>query len=146
MFTKIGIACATVLFALLIVAGDVRAQAAWPNMVGVWTMTSSTVVIGSEKHHPGTVEQSKPRYREVKFTLHITEQKDRRFSGTVKSENYTETVIGVFANNQKQILMADSDGYFDATLVDADTVDYCYRHITPNSAVVACSVMKRESK
>jgi len=115
-------------------------------MKGVWSMTSSSVVIGAEKHHPGKVKQGTPRYRDINFTLRITEQKDRRFSGTVESEHYKETVIGVFANNRKQILMADSDGYFDATLIDANTIDYCYRHNSSGSTVVACSVMKRESK
>jgi len=109
-------------------------------------MTSSSIVLGAEKHHPAAVKQETPRYREIHFTLRITEQKDRRFSGTAESEHYRETVIGAFANNKKQVLMADSDGYFDATLIDANTMDYCYRHIAPGSTVVACSVMKRESK
>jgi len=134
------------IFALALTAASVNAQESWPDMKGVWTMTSSTVVLGAEKHHPGKVKQAKPRYREVKFTLRITEQKDRRFSGTFETEHHTEPVIGVFANNRKQILIADSDGFFDATLVDADTFDYCYRHITSKSTVVACSVMKRERK
>jgi hypothetical protein len=146
MYGKIGAVCAVFVFMLMMVTGDAIAQGPWPDVKGVWTMTSSTVVVGAEKHHPGKAEMGKPRYREVKFTLRITEQKDRRFSGTVESENYTETIIGVFANNKKQIMMADSDGYFDATLVDANAIDYCYRHITSGSVVVACSVMKREQK
>ncbi len=146
MYTKAGIMCAVFTFALLAAAGDVLSQGPWPDMKGVWSMTSSSVVMGGEKHHPGKVEQGSVRYREVKFTLRVTEQKDRRFSGIVESEHHKETFIGVIANNQQQILMADSDGYFDGTLVDANTVDYCYRHISPGSIVVACSVMKRASK
>ena len=146
MRVKINIMGMIFVFVLVITAACVIAQESWPDMKGVWSMTSSTVVLGTEKHHPGKIKQGTPRYRDVNFMLRITEQKDRRFSGTVESENYKETVIGVFANNRKQILMADSDGYFDATLIDANTVDYCYRHITSGSTVVACSVMKRESK
>jgi hypothetical protein len=146
MFTKIGIVSAIFIVALMMTAGNAGAQASWPDMKGLWTATSSSVVIGGEKHHPGKVEQGKPRYREVKFTFRITDQKDRRFFGTLQSEHHTETFIGVFANNQKQIMMADSDGFMEATLIDANTIDYCYRHITSGSAVVACSVMKREPK
>jgi hypothetical protein len=146
MYKKVVIVSAMFIFAVMTTAGDVVSQGTWPDMKGVWTMTSSSVVIGGEKHHPGKVEQSKARYREVKFTLRVTEQQDRRFSGTVESEHHTETLIGVFANNQKQVLMADSDGYFDGTVIDANTIDYCYRHITPGSTVVACSVMKRATK
>jgi hypothetical protein len=134
------------IFGLMTAAGDAISQVTWPDMKGLWTATSSSVVIGGEKHHPGKVEQGKARYREVKFTFRITDQKDRRFFGTLQSEHHTETLIGVFANNQKQILMADSDGFMDATLIDANTIDYRYRHITSGSTVVACSVMKRESK
>lgn len=146
MFTKTGIVCATVIIASMMAAGNAIAQGSWPDMKGLWTATSSSVVMGGEKHHPGKVEQGKPYYREVKFTFRITDQKDRRFFGTVQSEHHTETFIGVFANNRKQMLMADSDGFMDATLIDANTIDYCYRHITSGSAVVACSVMKREAK
>lgn len=146
MFTKTGIVCVMFIVAVMMATGNAVAQESWPDMKGLWTATSSSVVMGGEKHHPGKVEQGKPRYREVKFTFRITDQKDRRFFGTLQSEHHTETLIGVFANNQKQILMADSDGYMDATLVDANTIDYCYRHITPGSVVVACNVMKREPK
>jgi hypothetical protein len=146
VYTKIGIICAMFIFGLMTAAGDAISQGTWPDMKGLWTATSSSVVIGGEKHHPGKVEQGKARYREVKFTFRITDQKDRRFFGILQSEHHTETLIGVFANNQKQILMADSDGFMDATLIDAKTIDYCYRHITSGSTVVACSEMKRESK
>jgi hypothetical protein len=146
MVAKIGIALLTCVFTLTISAGCALAQDNWPDVKGVWTWTSSSIVLGAEKHHPAAVKQETPRYREVNFTLRITEQKDRRFSGTAESEHYRETVIGAFANNKKQVLMADSDGYFDATLIDANTMDCCYRHVAPGSTVVACSVMKRESK
>ena len=146
MYTKIGIVWMTCVVALMISAGCAIAQENWPDMKGVWTMTSSSIVLGAEKHHPGTIKQETPRYREVNFTLRITDQKDRRFSGTVESEKYKETVIGTVANNRKQVLMADTDGYFDATFIDANTMDYCYRHIAAGSTVVACSVMMRERK
>ncbi len=146
MYTKTAIAWMTCVFVLMISAGCAIAQDNWPDLKGVWTMTSSSIVLGAEKHHPAAVKQETPRYREINFTLRITEQKDRRFTGTVESEHYKETIIGAVANNRKQVLMADSDGYFDATLVDANTMDYCYRHIAAGSTVVACSVMKRQPK
>ena len=146
MCKKTGMVVALFILALMMAAGDVLAQESWPDMKGVWSATSASVVIGGGKHHPGKVEQGKPRYREVKFTFDITEQKDRRFSGTLRSAHHTETFIGAFANNRTQILMADSDGFLDGTLIDPNTIDYCYRHVSSGSTVVACSVMKRESK
>ena len=40
--------------------------------------------------------------------------------------------------------MADEDGTFSGTIVNADTLDYCYTHITPKDRAVACGLLVRE--
>jgi hypothetical protein len=40
--------------------------------------------------------------------------------------------------------LVTGEGYVDGTLVDANTVDLCYRHVTPASAVVACNKWVRQ--
>ena len=37
--------------------------------------------------------------------------------------------------------MTDKDGRFDGFVVDNDTLDYCYAHITPTDRAVACGLL-----
>jgi hypothetical protein len=41
-------------------------------------------------------------------------------------------------------VMTDEDGRFDGTVVDNETLDYCYAHITPTDRAVACGLLIRE--
>ena len=40
--------------------------------------------------------------------------------------------------------MVTKEGYIDAEIVDADTIEACYRHVNAESAVVGCNLMKRQ--
>ena len=40
--------------------------------------------------------------------------------------------------------MTDDDGRFDGIVVDNDTLDYCYGHITATDSAVACGLLIRE--
>jgi hypothetical protein len=74
----------------------------------------------------------------------IEGQDGRRFWGTTSSASKTERLIGSLSVDGKSIHMVDDDGFLDGTMVDANTIDVCYRHITANSAVVACETIKRK--
>ncbi len=39
--------------------------------------------------------------------------------------------------------MVSKEGYLDGQVVDADTIEMCYRHVNATSAVVGCNLMKR---
>lgn len=45
-------------------------------------------------------------------------------------------LIGSLSMDGKWIYMAGSQGYVDAQIVDADTIEVCYRHANAISAVV----------
>jgi hypothetical protein len=40
--------------------------------------------------------------------------------------------------------MVSKEGYIDAQIVDANTIESCYRHANAESAVVGCNLMKRQ--
>ena len=41
----------------------------------------------------------------------------------------------------KRFVIVDEDGTFDGTVVDNDTLDYCYTHVTPTDRAVACGLL-----
>jgi hypothetical protein len=40
--------------------------------------------------------------------------------------------------------MADDNGFYDGVVVNADTVDLCYRHIASDGTVVGCALLQRQ--
>jgi hypothetical protein len=44
----------------------------------------------------------------------------------------------------KTIYFVTQDGFIDAVLTDPNTMDICYRHVEPASAVVAFNHMVRQ--
>ncbi len=44
----------------------------------------------------------------------------------------------------KRFVIVDMDGTFDGTVVDNDTLDYCYTHVTADDRAVACGLLIRE--
>ncbi len=43
-----------------------------------------------------------------------------------------------------RVFFADMDGYYDATLVDPDTIEMFYRHVTDKDTVAAVGPWKRK--
>lgn len=119
------------------------------DMKGEWSTTGQAVVQNAGAHHP-TNEPGKTvgeyRLREVKFTYKIEGQDGARFWGSLTSPYRTERLMGSIAGDGKHVYMVDQDGIIDGVLVDADTIDVCYREIKPASAVVSCNVVKRVKK
>jgi len=132
----------------MLVAGGAGAQNVI-DMKGTWTGTAEAIVDGPAQHHPapgqpGTKPAGKFRLSEQLFTHVIEGQSGRRFWGTTSSASKTERIIGSLSVDGKTIHMVDDDGFLDGTVVNADTFDVCYRHITASSAVVACTRMLRK--
>lgn len=119
------------------------------DMKGTWTGTAQAIVDGPAGHHPppgslGTKPAGKYRLNDVVITLKIEGQDGRRFWGTVSSANRTERLMGSLSMDGRRVYMVDDDGYLDGTVVNVDTLDLCYRHVTAESAVVACELMFRK--
>jgi hypothetical protein len=56
----------------------------------------------------------------------------------------SEKFIGAISVDGKRFVMADEDGTFNGTIVNGDTLDYCYTHVTPTDRAVACGLLARE--
>lgn len=130
--------------ALLIVgAGSAGAQ----TYMNMWIGTGEAIVDGPSAHHLPT-DPAKPaatfRLRQQTFTYKIEGQDGRRFWGSIASEHVTERLIGSLSANGKWVYMAGRQGLLDGEVVDADTIQMCYREALPDLAVVGCNEMKRQ--
>ena len=129
----------------VLVAGSMsstaQAQDDWPDLTGVWSGTSESVVIGDTLHHePGDM----PHLSEKAFTFTVEGQDGRRFWGTLSSADDSEPVVGVIASNRHTLYFADSDGFGFVELVSDDELDWCYVHATESSQVAACVTHTRQ--
>ena len=52
--------------------------------------------------------------------------------GGLSSAQVSEKLIGALSVDGRRFVIADEDGTFDGTVVDNDTLDYCYAHVTPD--------------
>lgn len=127
--------------ASLALAPAAQADDTWPDLTGVWTGTSESVVRGDPLHHEGG---EAPHLSEVAFTLTIEGQEGRRFWGALDSPQDSEAVVGVIANDRKALYLADLDGYAVDTLVDENTIDHCYLQASPDVQVAACLTFIRQ--
>jgi hypothetical protein len=118
---------------------------ALPSLVGDWTGTSESVVLGSGAHHPGSETlQDAPCMREVEFTFSVQGQDGHRFWGVIKSPDFSEPFVAVFSRDNKNAYGADTDGIYHFTLASADEMELCYAHpaTSPTGSIVAaCNVL-----
>ncbi len=122
-----------------------------PDLRGTWTGKTHTIVAGSGGHWPsskGTFDN--PGLFEKAVVFEITGQKDRRFWGSSRldgeGEDTVEPFVGEFDVSLRRILIADTDGYFWAELLDPHHLTYCYAHAGGRTAstVVSCSEVRRK--
>ena len=118
-------------------------------MKGTWTGTGEAIVDGATTHHPAEAASrpaGKYRLREETFTWRIEGQDGRRFWGTTSSDQKAGLrLMGSLSMDGKRLYMAGGkDGYIDAVMIDADTINACHRNVDPGSATVGCSVLKRQ--
>jgi hypothetical protein len=120
-----------------------------PNLKGTWTPAKGAhIVDGPSKHRqsgtvpvPGT---DTLRTHTSKFVFRFEGQEGRTFWGVLSSAKASEKFIGAISADGKRFVMTDEDGAFNGTVVDADTLDYCYTHITPTDRAVACGLLIRD--
>ena len=145
------LACIGAIGAVVLTAGAAVAQtspaSAVFDMKGTWKGNNEAIVDGPATHHPPGVE-AKPagtyRLRQQNITYKFDGQEGRRFWGTMGSEQQSNIrMIGTLSVDGKWIYMVSKEGYLDGQVVDADTIEMCYRHVNATSAVVGCNLMKR---
>jgi hypothetical protein len=128
---------------IALAASPAAAQNAVPDLRGKWAGESESVVLGGgNPHHPPT-QSAEPRFSSVKFTMTIDRQEGRRFAGIFASATSTETVIGILARNGT-IHMVDDDGYDSGTMLAANRMELCYRHLSAQARIVSCTELTKQ--
>jgi hypothetical protein len=113
-----------------------------PNLVGTWAVKAEGGVIKK-----GNDLGSKTHYKDMFSVLEaeavITKQQGRVLTGTFKSPTATENFMGVIGTDNKSFHYVDSDGFIDGKIMDKDTIEVVYRHVTPADTVVGIGIWKR---
>jgi hypothetical protein len=117
------------------------------------TLLVATPVIGAEVSLVGTWGGERDRIAKVEgrrggmATLVITEQQGRTFTGHLKRANPTgdedEPLWGAFSPDARLIMGSDDEGTYIFTLIDPNTLDYCYSE-TGASARTVCARLTRQ--
>jgi hypothetical protein len=88
-------------------------------------------------------------YRSGPATLVITEQQGRAFKGYLNRSNkdgdVKEDLWGAFTPNGHLMVGSDEEGFYWFTLVNVDTLDYCYSE-AGKSARTTCARLIRQKK
>jgi len=131
------------LLSLLLVASACFAAQDIPALKGVWsTRTEGGVLVWGEKSGKYTHWDKKQTVLEGE--LEIKEQNGRVLNGEFRSKKGAEPFIGVIGMDNVNVYFGDTDGIFDARIVDPDTMEIVYRHVTAKDTVVAVGVWKRK--
>ncbi|MBI5523669.1 MAG: hypothetical protein HY910_13665 [Desulfarculus sp.] len=114
-----------------------------PSLLGKWkTSSMGGMMLHSSEPGKETHWQAKQTALEAEATI---ETQDGRFiTGFFKSKLATEKFIGMIAEDNKTVYFADLDGFFDAKLVNRDTIKIVYRHSKATDTVVAIGTWKRQ--
>jgi hypothetical protein len=114
-----------------------------PNMVGTWSVKAEGALLlkgdkpGEKTHRDAT---QKTFIAEIK----VLEQDGRILKGELISKKATEKFIAVIAPDNKNIYYADEDGIMDIKIIDRNTTQFVYRHVTEKDSVVAVGTWKRK--
>jgi len=137
------------IFAIIFVAiplafGSIcMADANIPNLVGTWTVKAEGgVVVKGADQGPGT--HHKGPFSTLAAEAVISEQQGRVVHGTFKSPRASEKFIAVIGHDNKTFHYADQDGFIDGRIIDKDTIEIVYRHVTVNDIVAAVGIWTRK--
>ncbi|MDI6026103.1 hypothetical protein QBK99_07880 [Corticibacterium sp. UT-5YL-CI-8] len=135
--------------AILLAGGQVAMAQEIPDLKGTWTPSQGAHIVSGQSHHSesGTVPMPGDdtlQTHTTKFTFRFEGQEGRTFWGELSSGKVSEKLIGAISVDGKRFVIADKDGSFNGTLVDKDTLDYCYTHVTETDTAVACGLLLRE--
>jgi hypothetical protein len=129
-----------------------QAQNAIPDLKGTWSGKGKSIVFGSHAHHPGTQTiADPPRVRDIEASYVVDGQDGRLVWGRSSSAvaDTKEPFAWAISSDNKTIMGADMDGYFQITLLSPDRMEKCYTQngTSPSKSIVAtCHVMERVKK
>lgn len=136
-------------FVLLLAGGQAATAGEVLDLKGTWHPGEGAHIVDGESRHTPSGTEDVPGHDTLKqhtskFVFRFEGQDGRTFWGTLSSAEVSESLIGALSVDGKRFVMADEDGTFSGTVVDDDTLDYCYTHVTPTDRAVACGLLVRE--
>jgi hypothetical protein len=126
-----------------------RSEDAIPDIKGTWTGKGKVLVYGNNAHNPGAQTMAEPpRVRDIEMTDVVEGQEGRLAWGrsSSKAMDTKEPFAWTISADNKSIVGADMDGYFNITLLGPDKMEKCYVHsgMSPSKSIVAtCYAMDR---
>jgi len=134
---------------LVALATAARAQNAIPDLKGTWSGKGKSLVFGSNAHHPGgSTSSGPPRVRDIEV-IYLIDGQDGRLAWGRSSSTTADTkepFAWAIASDNKTIVGADMDGYFQITLLSPDRMEKCYTQngTSPSGSIVAtCQIVER---
>lgn len=134
---------------MLLIGGEAALAQVVLDVKGTWIPgEGSHIVEGPTRHREsGTVPvpgEEALRTHTSKFVFRFERQEGRSFWGVLSSGKVSEKLIGALSVDGKRFVIVDEDGTFTGVVVDKDTLDYCYAHVTATNRAVACGLLLRE--
>jgi hypothetical protein len=122
-----------------------------PDLKGTWIPAEGAhIVEGPTRHHQSGLEpvagHASLRRHTSTFVFHFEGQEGRTFWGHFTSAKVSEKLIGAISVDGKSFVIVDEDGTFSGTVVDRDTLEYAYTHVTPTDRAVATGLLIRQKK
>ena len=114
-----------------------------PNLVGTWVVKSEGGVLLKGKE-PGPKTHHKEAFSTLNAEAVITQQQGRIMHGAFKSQRATEKFVAGIGLDNKTIYYADEDGFIEGKIIDKDTIEVVYRHVTPADTVIGVGVFTRK--
>lgn len=119
------------------------------DLKGTWTPAEGAHIVDGPSRHIESGTAPVPgsdalQTHTSEFVFRFEGQEGRTFWGVLSSAKVSEKLIGALSVDGKRFVITDEDGTFDGTVVDADTLDYCYTHVTPTDRAVACGLLIRK--
>ncbi len=115
-----------------------------PNLVGTWTVKSEGgVLLKGKEQNPKTHQPGVP-FSTLTAEAVITKQQGRIMQGTFKSARATEDFVAGIGHDNKSLYFADDDGFLEGKIIDKDTIQIVYRHVTPIDTMVAVGIWTRK--
>src|SRR5215470_1151404 len=120
-----------------------------PDLRGTWIPAEGAHIVEGPTRHRESGTEPLPGNANLhrhtsNFVFHIEGQDGRTFWGHFSSAKVSEKLIGALSVDCKRFVMVDDDGTFNGTVVDHDTLDYSYTHVTPTDRAVAFGLLIRQ--
>jgi hypothetical protein len=139
---------AGVLIALGVLAQAAGASAATPpDLVGTWTPGPDSIGAIVGKATAGWQDSSGPNlHLGARPTIVVEKQDGRALSGYVMApDNSHIPFVALLKRSGRSLIGSMPTGVVNADIGKND-MEWCWTDKTPNSAIVACNVLKREKK